>query len=282
MITDIKYSDNSIISSNNIDKEDREKKEKTIEENKKSILAILEEKKDKISFHKLCMLEVYHSTNKKYNRCSLAILIFASIITFIEALKLSIYMERYKINNDENETHDIDNTNYKKDHTMYFNFGFIFNISNLMIGCIITLVSGIIKFKNWQNKLEKLKSLEDKLANHLRKIDKCKMQVQLIIPTEQDSYDKIKDKIDEYDDKYDTGTMFALIKPDIVSKIRILQVERKLKLEIKLRELRNKDIANKMAEEYKSTKTILYAKINKGKMLEEGRNKIDKINYINI
>jgi len=127
----------------------------------------------------------------------------------------------------------------------------------------------------------KLKSLEDKLANHLRKIDKCKMQVQLIIPTEPTSYDKIKDKIEEYDDKYDTGTMFALIKPDIVSKIRILQVERKLKLEIKLRELRNKDIANKMDEEYKGTKTILDAKINKGRMLEEGRNKIDKISNIN-
>jgi hypothetical protein len=281
MNNNIKSVDNFIISLNNTDKEENRKKEKIIEQNKNSILAILEEKKDKISFHKLCMLEVYHATNKKYNRCSLAILILASIITFIEALKLTIYMERYKINNDENETQHIDNTNYKNDYTMYFNFGFIFNISNLMIGSIITLVSGIIKFKNWQNKLEKLKSLEDKLANHLRKIDKCKMQVQLIIPTEPSSYDKIKDKIEEYDDKYDTGTMFALIKPDIVSKIRILQVERKLKLEIKLRELRNKDIANKMNEEYKSTKTILDAKINKGRMLEEGRNKIDKINNIN-
>tara|TARA_B110001450_G_scaffold171341_1_gene159768 strand:+ start:46 stop:1095 length:1050 start_codon:yes stop_codon:yes gene_type:complete len=98
----------------------------------------------------------YHNINNKYWWSSIFILIFSSVITFIEAVRLII-----------------ENTENKKIKELTY----IISISSILIGILITIVTGYIKFNDYQNKLEIISSRLSLLLQYQKKFEVIKFQL---------------------------------------------------------------------------------------------------------
>lgn len=98
----------------------------------------------------------YHSINNKYWWSSIFILIFSSIITFIEAVRLII-----------------ENTENKKIKALTY----VISISSIFIGILITIITGYIKFNDYQNKLEIISSRLSLLLQYQKKFEVIKFQL---------------------------------------------------------------------------------------------------------
>jgi hypothetical protein len=131
--------------------------------------------------------EAYDRYTYEYYRISLTILILSSIITFIEALRLTII----ELNT--------------KEKILYYNenyFSLVLNIILLVTGTIITILSSIIRFKNYREILEGLKEAQTILVTYKNKYNR---QYQIINyhyidkNISSDSIIKISDKITTYD-----------------------------------------------------------------------------------
>jgi hypothetical protein len=100
----------------------------------------------------------YHNINNKYWWSSIFILVFSSIITFIEAVRLII-----------------ENTENKKIKELTY----IISISSIFIGILITIVTGYIKFNDYQNKLEIISSRLSLLLQYQKKFEVIKFQLSI-------------------------------------------------------------------------------------------------------
>ena len=98
----------------------------------------------------------YHSINNKYWWSSIFILIFSSVITFIEALRLII-----------------ENTENKEIKVLTY----IISITSIFIGILITIITGYIKFNDYQNKLEIISSRLSLLLQYQKKFEVIKFQL---------------------------------------------------------------------------------------------------------
>ena len=98
----------------------------------------------------------YHSINNKYWWSSIFILVFSSIITFIEAVRLII-----------------ENTENKKIKVLTY----VISISSIFIGILITIITGYIKFNDYQNKLEIISSRLSLLLQYQKKFEVIKFQL---------------------------------------------------------------------------------------------------------
>lgn len=98
----------------------------------------------------------YHSINNKYWWSSIFILVFSSIITFIEAVRLII-----------------ENTENRKIKALTY----IISISSIFIGILITIITGYIKFNDYQNKLEIISSRLSLLLQYQKKFEVIKFQL---------------------------------------------------------------------------------------------------------
>lgn len=105
----------------------------------------------------------YHNINNKYWWSSIFILVFSSVITFIEAVRLII-----------------ENTENKKIKELTY----IISISSIFIGILITIVTGYIKFNDYQNKLEIISSRLSLLLQYQKKFEVIKFQLSIYtLPT---------------------------------------------------------------------------------------------------
>jgi hypothetical protein len=114
----------------------------------------------------------YHNINNKYWWASIFILVFSSIITFIEAVRLII-----------------ENTENKKIKELTY----IISISSIFIGILITIVTGYIKFNDYQNKLEIISSRLSLLLQYQKKFEVIKFQLSIYtLPTLDNDKDTIQ------------------------------------------------------------------------------------------
>ena len=114
----------------------------------------------------------YHNINNKYWWSSIFILVFSSIITFIEAVRLII-----------------ENTENKKIKELTY----IISISLIFIGILITIVTGYIKFNDYQNKLEIISSRLSLLLQYQKKFEVIKFQLSIYtLPTLDNDKDTIQ------------------------------------------------------------------------------------------
>jgi uncharacterized integral membrane protein len=117
---------------------------KTIKENKKKIttsLYIISAKYDLIYF--------------RYNRISLLILIISTITTFIEAIRLTLV--NYQNDNAESQMSLVISKS---------TISLIINMISLLLGTLLTILSSIVKFRNYRENMEKLKNIHDTLFNY--------------------------------------------------------------------------------------------------------------------
>tara|TARA_B110000483_G_scaffold20614_1_gene23125 strand:- start:1592 stop:2701 length:1110 start_codon:yes stop_codon:yes gene_type:complete len=114
----------------------------------------------------------YHSINNQYWWSSIFILIFSSTITFIEAVRLII-----------------ENTENKKIKGLTY----IISISSMFIGILITIITGYIKFNDYQNKLEIISSRLSLLLQYQKKFEVIKFQLSTYsLPKNKDNNESVQ------------------------------------------------------------------------------------------
>ncbi len=134
----------------------------------------------------------YDKVYKKFNNISLCILIMSSIVTLIEAFRLSILEF---VNNNVNIVADVGI------------ISFTMNLLTLSIGTVITILSSIIRFKNYREILEQLKDKQNLLIAYREKYSKKYEKVLNLLAFDSLNVDEIKqinEKIIEYDNDIKT------------------------------------------------------------------------------
>jgi hypothetical protein len=144
--------------------------------------------------------DIYYN---KYNNISLTILIFSTLVTFIQSFQLFIL-------------YYIDNIN--KNH-----FVFITNITSLLISTLLTILSSIIKFRNYSIIMSKLKDIQHILFDYKLSYNK---QKQLLLFFEingildNKNFDKLYNKIIEYNNEIIDINIFENISINDIIKIK--------------------------------------------------------------
>jgi hypothetical protein len=202
--------------------------------------------------------EAYDRYNKEYYRISLTILILSSIITFIEALRLTII--EY-ISKDNNNT------------LMIYNITFTLNISLLVIGTIITILSSIIRFKNYKEILEGLKGAQTLLVNYKNKYSKQYYILDNI--NSQDKLYNITNKISDYDKKVKSINYFQYIE----NKNIIEYNEKKIKFDLDIFKIKA-TLQNEL-ERFSKIKESEFININNSHNLKLEELKNEKYKNIN-
>jgi hypothetical protein len=132
---------------------------------------------------------VYDKVYKKYNAISLLILILSSLVTLVEAFRLCImdFMRNYP---DITEMLEI--------------MSFSLNIITLFTGTIITILSSIIRFKNYRELLEQLKDKQNLLIIYREKYRKKYEKLLNLLAFDcltRDDIVTIHEKIAEYENQ---------------------------------------------------------------------------------
>lgn len=154
-----------------------------------AILALLQRithDRNKINDMIFIMSAAYDEIYKKYNIISLCVLVLSSVVTLVEAIRLST-MEYIHQNGKEN-------TN---------NISFIMNIMTLSFGTIITILSSIIRFRNYRELLEQLKDNLTLLVSYRDKYSKkyyLVLQWTVIDSISNEELKILDEKIQKYDD----------------------------------------------------------------------------------
>ena len=189
---------NEIIQNHNLVYSEHDTKNKNINIKTDELLSRIIDSKNEASTRLFMVTEAYDKYNKEYYIISLTILILSSIITFIEAVRLSII--------DTKNINIISNSD---------TINFTLHILLLVNGTIITILSSIIRFKNYREFLEGLKDAQLQLVKYKNKY----MRQYYIIKynfvnkniQEQDII-KISDKITLYDRTVKSINYFQFIK----------------------------------------------------------------------
>lgn len=162
------------------------------------LLTRIIDSKNETSTRLFMVTEAYDKYNREYYIISLTILILSSVITFIEAIRLSIISNDYM---SISKYSDLIN--------------FILHILLLTNGTIITILSSIIRFKNYREFLEGLKDAQLQLVKFKNKY----MRQYYIIKynyinkiIEDNEILKISDKISSYDRVVKSINYFQFIK----------------------------------------------------------------------
>jgi len=190
--------DNEIIQNHNLVYSEHDTKNKNINIKTDELLSRIIDSKNEASTRLFMVTEAYDKYNKEYYIISLTILILSSIITFIEAVRLSII--------DTKNTNIISNSD---------TINFTLHILLLVNGTIITILSSIIRFKNYREFLEGLKDAQLQLVKYKNKYMRqyyiIKYNYVNKIIQEQD-ITKISDKITLYDREVKSINYFQFIK----------------------------------------------------------------------
>lgn len=183
-------------------------KEKEEEKHMQAIIDLLNHiatDKEKTNDKLFIISAAYDKVYKKFNNISLCILILSSIVTLIEAFRLSI-MEF--VNNNANIVTETDI------------ISFVMNIVTLSIGTVITILSSIVRFKNYREILEQLKDKQNLLIGYREKYNKKYEKVLNLLAFDNLSKDdimSINEKIAEYDNDIKTiNVMEYLRNEDII------------------------------------------------------------------
>jgi hypothetical protein len=189
---------NEIIENHNIIYSVNDVKNNNINIKIDELLLRIIDSKNESSTRLFMVTEAYDKYNREYYIISLTILVLSSVITFIEAIRLLII---------SNENYNLIRNNYTINFTLH--------ILLLVNGTVITILSSIIRFKNYREFLEGLKDAQLQLVKYKNKymrqyyIIKYNYIDKLI---EQQDIIKISDKITSYERVVKSINYFQFIK----------------------------------------------------------------------
>lgn len=143
---------NEIIENHNIIYSVNDVKNNNINIKIDELLLRIIDSKNESSTRLFMVTEAYDKYNREYYIISLTILVLSSVITFIEAIRLLII---------SNENYNLIRNNYTINFTLH--------ILLLVNGTVITILSSIIRFKNYREFLEGLKDAQLQLVKYKNK-----------------------------------------------------------------------------------------------------------------
>lgn len=189
---------NEIIENHNINYSENDVKKNNINTKIDDLLVRIIDSKNESSTRLFMVTEAYDKYNREYYIISLTILVLSSIITFIEAIRLLI------ITGENNNL-----------ITNIYTINFTLHILLLLNGTIITILSSIIRFKNYREFLEGLKDAQLQLVKYKNKYMRQYyiIKYNYINKTIQESdIIKISDKITLYERVVKSINYFQFIK----------------------------------------------------------------------
>lgn len=161
----------------------------TIEQQQKAINELLEaidREKKKTNDRIFLVSSAYDKIYSKYNSISLFVLILSSITTLMEAFRLTLVEFIQK------GEYDVDMNTIQ----------FVMNTVILTAGTVITILSSIVRFRNYRETLEQLKDSRACLINYRNKYDKKYhnvLNLKVLEELDQQQIKEIKEKIQTYD-----------------------------------------------------------------------------------
>lgn len=186
------------------------------------LLKLISESKKKIANNLYIVSAKYDLIYFRFNRISLSILIISTIITFVEAIRLTI------VNYD---------TQYKGskvgEYISHETISLIINVLSLSLSTILTILSSIVKFKNYRENMDKLKNIHDTLFNYKNLYDKQKELIKFFKMSNSltdEHYEKLKDTIEGYNRDIKDISVFENIRNEDILKFNKIKVAHDIKL----------------------------------------------------
>ena len=172
-------------------------------------------------------LVAYDEYYKKYYTITLILFITSSLVTFIEALRLIII--EYINKNDQLVINEKLLTT-------------LINVLVLSLGILITILSSVIRFKNYREILEKLREKQNIMIEYIDKYNKQRNNLEFLHLTKEDDIEieeieKIKNDIA----KYDTILVSTNILQFLTTTDLIRYNKYKIKFDKKLKKLKEED-----------------------------------------
>jgi uncharacterized integral membrane protein len=188
----------------------KEKLLKSIKENKKKIntsLYIISAKYDLIYF--------------RYNRITLLILIISTLMTFIQAISLTLV-------NYENNSFRL-SPYISKD-----SIRLIVDLFGLFLGTLLTILSSIVKFRNYRENMEKLKNIHDILFNYKIMYNKQRDLIDYFILSNNlslETFDKLVENIENINREIKDINIFENIRIKDIVKFNAIKVDHDIQLQ---------------------------------------------------
>ena len=210
------------------------------------LLNLIKENKKKITNNLYIISCKYDIIYYRYNSISLSLLIISTIITFIEAIRLTII-------NYDTQFKGSEISKYISQDTI----SLIINCLSLSLSTILTILSSIARFKNYKENMDKLKVIHDTLFNYKNLYDKEKDLIHYYKINNElnlEVFKKIQETIEDYNKEIKSINIFDNIRNTDIIKFNNIKVNHDLRLhqlaskrEIEL--LRINKITNKKKED---------------------------------
>jgi len=212
------------------EKEEKEEKKEKINYIVKNQLTKINDTITKIKNQLFIALVAYDEYYKRYYLLTLILFYFSSLVTFIEALRLIII--EYVNKSDKGEQLLI-NVNL---------LSTIINVLVLYFGIMITVLTSIVRFKNYREILEKLREKQNIMIEYIDKYKKQKDNLEFLHLTKVEDIkieeiEKIKNDIA----KYDTILVSTNILQFLTTTDLIRYNKYKIKFDKKLKKLKEED-----------------------------------------
>lgn len=186
------------------------------------LLEIIKTNKHKIINNLYIISSKYDVLYYRYNSISLAILILSTIITFVEAIRLTLVNYDTTYSNSKISTVIATET-----------ISLIINILSLSLSTILTVLSSIAKFKNYKENMDKLKNIHDVLFNYKNMYDKQKELIKFFKTSNElteDIYKEIHQKVEDYNKEIKSISIFENIRNSDIIKFNKIKAEQDVKL----------------------------------------------------
>jgi hypothetical protein len=250
----------SLYEENDDNNKKREAEVSSIIEKKNKLFDIIKENKKKINTSLYIISSKYDIIYFRFNKISLLILIISTIITFVEAIRLSLinYDTQYK---------DSKISQYISQETI----SLIINILSLSLSTILTILSSIVKFKNYRENMDKLKSIHDTLFNYKNLYDKQRELITFFSLSNNltpELYEKLQETVETYNKEIKEISIFDNIRTNDIIRFNKIKVKHDIELEklsnkreLELLKLTIENTRQKCEYEYKKNKILEDVKV---------------------
>jgi hypothetical protein len=196
--------------------------QESYEDKAKKLLDLIKDNKKKITNNLYIISCKYDIIYYRYNSISLSLLIISTIITFIEAIRLTIVNYDTQFQGSEISKHISPDT-----------ITLIINCLSLSLSTILTILSSIARFKNYKENMDKLKVVHDTLFNYKNLYDKEKDLIHYYMINNELNYEifkKIQDTIEDYNKEIKSINIFDNIRNTDIIKFNNIKVNHDLRL----------------------------------------------------
>ena len=238
---------------------------KGIIEKKNKLFDIIKENKKKINTALYIISSKYDIIYFRFNKISLLILIISTIITFIEAIRLSLV-------NYDTQYEGSKISQYISQETI----SLIINIFSLSLSTILTILSSIVKFKNYRENMDKLKSIHDTLFNYKNLYDKQKELITFFSISNNltpELYDKLQETVETYNKEIKEISIFDNIRRNDILRFNKIKV----KHDIELEKLSNKREIELLKLSIDNTRKKCEFEFKKNQIIEENKIKNNEL-----